>query len=420
MNNKGSTFLFILGIMATAVCLRGPITSVGSLVNFVENDLKITKSMFGFITTLPIIMFAGSSYFIPKIAEKMGHTVTLTLGMSLIAAGCFLRSVAGYPLMLAGTIFLGVGISTGNVLIPAMVKVHMPLKIGMATGIYLACQNLSATSGAAFSYPMADSPILGWRPVLGAWFVPGLLAILIWLLFLRTIKSDAMSIIADSNPSNVNVSQGCSFSEEAATSIIADANGSLRKSKIAWAITLIMGAQSVNYYCVTAWLPSILEATGLDYSSAGYLASTFQLFALPAVFVTPHLIANTKNKIIPATFAGVSMMAGGLLLIFSSHLWVLLVAMFILASGSGASFAWVIAIIAVVSRDGPEATRLSGMSQGIGYLMAALAPTFAGFLFDMSGSWISVMLMVLAVSALIIFLAIITGRTLKAACFRSR
>ena len=62
------------------------------------------------------------------------------------------------------------------------------------------------------------------------------------------------------------------------------ASSSVWKSKLAWFITVIMGVQSVNYYCFTAWLPSILEETGMSFQVAGYIASAFQLFSLPATF----------------------------------------------------------------------------------------------------------------------------------------
>ena len=43
---------------------------------------------------------------------------------------------------------MGVGISVGNVLLPAVIKENLPLKIGVATGAYMCFQSIAATAGA--------------------------------------------------------------------------------------------------------------------------------------------------------------------------------------------------------------------------------------------------------------------------------
>jgi CP family cyanate transporter-like MFS transporter len=386
--------LFLTAMALTAISLRGPIASVGSLIESMEPDLGVSKGYLGFITTLPLLVFAASSVVIPKFANKMGHTRILTLGMILLAIGCVGRVFAGYYVVLMGTLLVGVGISVGNVLLPAVIKENMPLKIGIATALYMCFQSTAATAGAGVSYPMAVSADLGWRAVLAMWAIPAALAAMAWIAFARRNEGHSPAL---RNKSEMRISNG----------------ETLWKSKLAWFITIIMGVQSVNYYCITAWLPSILEDTGMSFQTAGYVASAFQLFSLPATFAAPIIIAHTHNKIMPAVMSGVFYLIGILVLMVTSNIAVILIGLFALASGGGASFAWVVAMIAVVSKDSNEATRLSGMSQSIGYLMAAVAPTLAGFLFDMTGGWMSVMLLITVTSLLIIFFSIATGRVLK-------
>jgi len=290
--------------------------------------------------------------------------------------------------MLTGTLLLGIGISTGNVLLPAVIKKNMPHRIGLITGLYLCFQNISAAVGAGFSYPVAKMEQFGWRSVLGIWVIPGILACLIWLMLIN--KSTGVEV----NKIHTKVKL-------------------LWKSKLAWAITMVMGLQSVNYYCVTAWLPSILKASNMSFEIAGYIASFFQIFAIPALFVAPYMIAHTKNKILPATVSGFLYLAGAIILMSTSNTALILIGLFFLASGGGASFAWVVAIIAVVSEDPNEASRMSGMAQSIGYLMAAIAPTLAGMLFDLTGSWMSVLMMVTLMSACIVIVSILADRILK-------
>ena len=378
----------------TAISLRGPIASVGSLIESMEPDLGVSKGYLGFITTLPLLVFAASSVVIPKFANKIGHTRILTIGMILLAIGCVGRAFAGYYVVLMGTLLVGVGISVGNVLLPAVIKENMPLKIGIVTALYMCFQSTAATAGTGLSYPMAVSADLGWRAVLAMWAIPAALAAMAWIAFTR--RNEGRRTVLR-NRSETRISNG----------------ETPWKSKLAWFVTIIMGVQSVNYYCITAWLPSILEDIGMNFQRAGYVASAFQLFSLPATFAAPIIIAHTQNKIMPAVMSGVFYLIGILVLMVTSNIIVILIGLFALATGGGASFAWVVAMIAVVSKDSNEATRLSGMSQSIGYLMAAVVPTLAGFLFDITGDWMSVMILITGTSLLIIFFSIATGKALK-------
>ncbi len=388
------TVLFVIAVILTSICLRGPIASVGSLIGSMEMDLGVTKGYLGFITTLPLLVFAASSLLISKIANRIGHTRILVTGMFVLATGCYVRSFDGYIVVLLGTFLVGIGISVGNVLISAIIKDNMPLKIGLATGIYLCFQNLSAMMAAGISYPLSQGVGWGWRSVMAVWALPGLLAALAWIIFGLYVNRNYEKKLDD-------------------RILIKKTKTILWKSKLAWSITIVMGVQSVCYYVITAWLPSILEASNMDFETAGYVASMFQLFALPSIFIAPIIIAHTKNKTMPATVSGILYIIGIIIILSSDSIPIILIGLFFLASGGGASFAWVVAIIAIVSEDSHEATRLSGMSQSVGYLMAAIAPTLAGALFEMQDSWMPVFIMVIIMSILIMVFSVITGNILK-------
>ncbi len=54
----------------------------------------------------------------------------------------------------------------------------------------------------------------------------------------------------------------------------------------------------------------------------------------------------------------------------------------------GGSFGLSLMFIILRSDDTETATELSGMSQSIGYLLAALGPILLGALFDVTGNWV--------------------------------
>lgn len=389
--------LFIIALIFTSICMRGPIAAVGSLIESMEPDLGVSKGALGFITTLPLIIFAVSSLLIPKIANSVGHTRILVIGMFILAIGSFTRTLAGYVVVLLGTLLVGVGISIANVLISGIIKENMPAKIGLGTAIYLCFQSISATSSAAFSFPLIGFFDSGWRGVLCVWTLLAIIASLTWAiygLYNKKNNENRLDDIRDNKEEKKKVRP-------------------IWKSKLAWYITIVMGTQSINYYCLTAWLPSILGSSGMDFETAGYVASMFQLFAIPSNFIAPIIIAHTKNKSLPAVLSGVFYIVGIVVVMSSNSIPIIIIGLIFLASGGGASFAWVVAIIAIVSEDSHQATRLSGMAQSVGYIMAAIAPTLAGTLFDMTGSWLPVLILVILMAILIMIFSTQTGKMLR-------
>jgi CP family cyanate transporter-like MFS transporter len=59
----------------------------------------------------------------------------------------------------------------------------------------------------------------------------------------------------------------------------------------------------------------------------------------------------------------------------------------LLGIGTGGTFSVTLLLMASRARDAVIAARLSGMAQGIGYMISALGPLVAGLLHSVSGGW---------------------------------
>ena len=92
---KNKDKLLIAGIILLACNLRSPITGVGSLISYIMNDLHLSGSISGLITTVPLIAFAVISPFAGKLAIRFGTGKTLTVSLLILAAGIALRSAGG-------------------------------------------------------------------------------------------------------------------------------------------------------------------------------------------------------------------------------------------------------------------------------------------------------------------------------------
>ncbi|GEN89195.1 hypothetical protein OSO01_39340 [Oceanobacillus sojae] len=185
--NTKNSWLLLIGIILVGSNLRVPLTSAGSLISFIRDDLGISNALIGSITTLPLLAFALLSPFAPKIANRVGMELTIALSILLII-GIAVRSLSGTPFLFAGTILIGLAIAIGNVLIPGIVKMNFPLKTGLMTGIYAIFMNLFGALGSGVSVPVSSIGNLGWRGALAIWGLLTLVSLLLWLPQLRKQK----------------------------------------------------------------------------------------------------------------------------------------------------------------------------------------------------------------------------------------
>ncbi len=133
INTKSASLALILGVVLIAANLRAPITSVGPLVSYIRDDLGISNTLAGMITTLPLLAFALFSPFAPNLANKYGTRLTIFSSIIFLTIGITIRSVTGSIGLFLGTAIIGLAISVCNVLLPSLVKLDFPDKIGTMT-----------------------------------------------------------------------------------------------------------------------------------------------------------------------------------------------------------------------------------------------------------------------------------------------
>ncbi len=184
-------WLLVLGIIFIAAALRAPFTSVGPLVTMIQDDLGLSNTVAGAITTLPLLAFAILSPFAPKLARRFGMANVLLLAMVMLAIGILIRSSSGTGMLFTGTAILGLSIAVCNVLLPGLIKGKFPQKIGLMTGVYSVSMNLCAATASAISVPLASNAGFGWRGTLAIWFMIATLATLFWIPQMRKLDQDS-------------------------------------------------------------------------------------------------------------------------------------------------------------------------------------------------------------------------------------
>jgi len=357
------TIILVLGIALVASTLRTPLTVVGPIITFIKDDLQISHVLAGFLTTIPLLAFAVISPFAPKLSKRFGIELTLFLSMLLLALGITMRSLGTTSLLVVGTIFIGVAISFGNVLMPSFLKLKFPMQVGMMMGIYSVAMNVSGGIGAGISHPIAVGSSLGWQAALGFSVGLAVLAAIIWSPQLKHNKPAPKPTQTTLKPTIP-----------------------LWKSPIAWAVAATMGLQSMIFYTSSAWLPEIFISQGLSANKAGWMVSIMQLAQLPLTFAIPIIADKLPSQKPLAILASVLFAIGflGIALGFTSLtvLW-----MIFLGCAGGTAFGLTMMLFTLRTKTAFAAADLSGFAQSTGYLLAAAGPVAFAFLHDVTGGW---------------------------------
>ncbi|MBN6033333.1 MFS transporter [Amycolatopsis sp. 195334CR] len=364
--------LIALAVVLAALNLRPAITSVGPLLDEARTSLGASGTWAGLLTTLPGLCFAVAGLAAPRLARKVGMGSAVALALGILGVGLIVRVLDGPLVVLGGTLVSSAGIALANVLVPVVVKDSFPARVGLMTGIYTAALNLGGASGSALS-PKLDELLNGWRPALAAWALLAFLALVVWRIAIR----------------------GGARASGEQSETCGEPRRSLLRSPLAWIVTLFFGLQSFLAYVVMGWFPQVLMDAGLTRGDAGLVVGLMSLLAVPISLTVPALAARQRNQTWWIVGLGVFSMAGlgGLILAPTAAplLWAIL-------TGIGMSvFSMAVMVIALRARAGDETARLSGMVQGLGYLLAAVGPFLFGFLHDATAGWTVPLAMVFGV-----------------------
>ena len=126
MQNKNQSPFLVPGIVMMGMILRIPFTSIPPVISEVAKGLGVSVSSLGILTTIPLLSFAIISPLAPKSGQKWGIEKSFAIFVLLMAVGSLLRIIS-MPFLFLGTVLIGVGIATLNVLLPSAVVARLQL-----------------------------------------------------------------------------------------------------------------------------------------------------------------------------------------------------------------------------------------------------------------------------------------------------
>ena len=391
MSPRASRRLVLLAVLALSFNLRPAAVSVGPVLEEVRQGLSMSRGTAGVLTALPALAFAGFGALAPWAARVVGlHRVTL-LALLAVVAGLGGRAVTGSVEVFLGlsVVALG-GMAMANVLLPSLVKLHFPDRIGFLSTAYTTALAVGLTLASVLTVPVADAAG-GWRWGLGAWALTASVAALPWLGLLRH----------DAHPDGPG-------GRRTVLSMRAVAG-----TRLGWCMALAFGVQSMQAYTVFGWFAQLYRDAGFSPTVAGLLLGLITATSIPVSLWVPSAAARRQDqtRMMLGLVACLPVGYLGLLLAPGASLGLALVWAVLVGVGQG-TFPLILTLIGLRTRTPQGTAALSGFTQAVGYLLAAVAPAAVGLMYDATGGWTTTLLFLLVLVALLAVLGPLVCRPL--------
>lgn len=362
-SDRSRKLLLGASVVLIALNLRPVFSSLSVVLPEVMASTGLSPTSASALTTLPVICLGVFAIVAPWLGRRFGTERTLLACLLMIVVGTLLRGTGSVPLLFAATALAGTGIAISNVLMSALIKRDFAKQAALMMGLYTMAVCAGAAGGAGLTVPLENALGGDWTRALAVWAAPAAVVALIWApqaLPRKPVPSESRHAVRG-----------------------------LWRDPLAWQVTGFMGLQSALAYAVMSWLAPILRERGLDAETAGYVVSVAVMTQLVTCLVVPLVAVKCRNQVGMAV--GVSMLTlvalMGCMFAPTGGIWGLWPWAVLLGIAQGGSFSLALTFIVLRSRDSHVAAQLSGMVQGVGYLIAACGPMLVGLLRGWTGSF---------------------------------
>ncbi len=354
------TTLVLVGLVLLSLNLRPAAVSVGPVLAEVRAGLDMGTASAGLLTSLPVLAFAVFGALAPALASRIGlHRVTL-LALLCVIVGLGTRVLVDHelPFLLLSMLALA-GMAVANVILPSLVKLHFPDRIGLVTAIYTTALSVGLTAALWLTVPVSHA--LGdWRDGLGVWAGMAVVAAIPWLFLVsrdRHLERPERTV---------------SFRE-------------VLRTPLGKVMAVFFGFQSLQAYVVFGWFATLWRDSGLLRHGGGPAGRARRGHGDPPVAVGAHPAGQVGG---PARAAlrdhlllprGIRRPDGHAVLL--AVVWALFI-------GAGtATFPLILTLVGLRARTPEGTAALSSVTQSLGYLIAAAGPFTIGALYDATGGW---------------------------------
>lgn len=360
---KKQSLFFVPGIILIGVSLRTPFTVLPIILGNISQGLEVEVSSLGVLTSLPLLMFTLFSPFSTRLAQKIGLEHLFTYSLFFLTIGSLIRLI-NLPLLYLGTLMVGASVAVINVLLPSLIQANQPKKIGFLTTLYVTSMGIATALASYLAVPITQAS--SWK---GLILLLTLLCLATFLIWLPNHRYNHRLAPQTKQKSQIKV----------------------MRNKQVWAIIIFSGFQSLIFYTVMTWLPTMSIHAGLSSHEAGLLTSILSLISIPFSMTIPSLTTSlsTRNRQLMLTLVSLTGVVGISMLFFPINNFIYWLAIHLLiGTATSALFPYLMVNFSLKTSAPEKTAQLSGLSQTGGYILAAFGPTLFGYSFDLFHSWV--------------------------------
>jgi MFS transporter, CP family, cyanate transporter len=380
---RRSTALVLAAILLLSTNLRPAAVSVGPVLDELRDGLGMGPASAGLLTSLPVLAFAVFGALAPLAARRLGpHRVTFIALLGVVVGLAGRAVVRQESAFLALSLVAVAGMAMANVLIPSLVRLHFPDRIGLLTALYTTALAVGLTGAFLLTVPVADA-LGSWRYGLGVWAVLAAVAAVPWLGLVRRDESLEAPV------------RDVTFVDVART-------------RLGWAMAVFFGLQSMQAYAVFGWFATLWRDAGFGSAAASALVGVVASVSIPLSLWAPQAIARPGDQrwvlvlvvcCYPIAYVG---------LLWTPHrlavLWALVLGVAL------ATFPIILTLIGLRTRSAGATAALSGFTQSAGYLMAAIGPFGVGVLHEATDGWTVPLVVMACLSAPLLLVGLYVAR----------
>ena len=170
----GPPWLALLLLWLAGNGLRLTILAVPPVIATIRDDLRLSATEVGLLSSIPPAMFAIAALAGSLLVARLGVRVAMVGGLALVAGGSALRGVSpNYAALLLTTIVMSAGVALMQPIMPTAVRQWVPARIGLGTAVYTNGLLVGEILAVLLTIPVVLPLVAGsWRLSLVAWSIP--------------------------------------------------------------------------------------------------------------------------------------------------------------------------------------------------------------------------------------------------------
>ena len=254
---------FYVAVLLVALNLRTVFASLPPLLDRIRDDLGLSATVAGLLTTGPVLCFGLLAPVVPRLVRRVPIERVIAVCAAFTAVGAAARGL-GVAGLFAGTVLAGAAVAIAQTAIPILLRTRFGGHTGSLTGAFSMALTLGAAVAAATAVPL-ERAFGSWRGALAVFAVPAAIAAVVWITPRRTLVRREESL-------------------------------RLRADRRAWSLAVYFGLQSTAFYAGLTWLPSVLKDAGYSEAGAGGLQALANLLQFAPAFLVPVLAVRRATQ----------------------------------------------------------------------------------------------------------------------------